>query len=166
MTPGAIEEGIANGHIDYGITNIPNTTAGVDHFKIKDIEIGIYTKPKAFHQTPFLEIPFAVPTTELSRNSLNLISLDGWDNRLPRKVLYEFELLETALLMTRAGAAAICLPHFLGQRREFGLVHYTQTPKNLKFPKMGIYLVKSSTLPETNDFKRLAKGIRLSIQRP
>lgn len=167
LTPGKIETALSQGLIDFGITTIPVTTEGIEHLPVKKIEVGVYAKPGLFDQVGLEDLPFATPVSPLTRNTLNLDSIDGWNPLIRRRVKYRFEMLETALLAARKGLCAIFIPRYLGERPEFKLKALAaverQIARQQSLPRMEVYLVKRRGDPESPMERKLHRALRLGL---
>jgi len=112
-TPGHIEEAIAAGIVDVGITSIPALKQSLEYVEIGSFVPGIFGMKK-WEQEPFESWPFAIPTTELRIHSSEIDSLDMWPRSAPRRrIKYRFELLETALQTSREGLSVLHCPSFI-----------------------------------------------------
>lgn len=112
LAPGNIESAVESGLVQYGFTYLPSPNSKLEFIEVGSFEMGIYGLKK-WKDVPFQEWPFAVPVTPLKINSLSHTSLDMWPQTKPRKVKYEFELLETALQTSRLGLSVLHCPDFI-----------------------------------------------------
>lgn len=166
LTPGHLEEQLAAGIIDIGVTYIPIPHADLEFIKIKEIEMGIFGLEKRFKKTNFSELPFAVPITPVQGTPHKVKGLDGWpDDRLPRKVQFQVELMETALELCRQGLAVAYLPKFIVElhnlqvKADFNLQALPH-PSSIKLAKQGVYIIKRKTDVEQPAFRKIAAGLR------
>lgn len=164
LTPGKIEDAVEKGEIDAGITYIPYPREAAEHLKIGRFSLGIYG-PKKLLRTPFEDLPFAIPLTPVQTPASSLKSLDGWPNSIPRKIRFEFEMLETALQSCRSGWSALYCPDFvvrlhnLQVKETHRLVEFP-LPGGLKKESVPIYLVKRRDIPESSVHKKIARFVR------
>jgi DNA-binding transcriptional LysR family regulator len=159
-TPGKIEQDILNNLADYGLTYIPELHPELDHMPIGQIKNNIF-RAKSIKSN--VELPFAIPITELGINHLQAKSLDGWPTDVHREVKYRFEMLETALDLASRGQCKILCPSFIvkieNQRlnEKFQLI---EEFSKIKFPSFKVYAVKKKTSSESSEFKKLCKAVR------
>ncbi len=158
LTPGKMESAVASREVDFALTYNPIPHQDLDFLKIQKIEMGIFGK-KA-------NLPFVIPVGRVEGSPSKVRGLDGWpDDKIPRKVQYEVELMETALGICRKGLAVAYLPKFVvslhnqkvkaDQRlEEFPL------PQGLKRGGDFVYLVKRKSDSEGNVAKKISAAIR------
>jgi DNA-binding transcriptional LysR family regulator len=161
-TPGKIEETIRSGHADFGLTYLPELHPELDHLAIGIMELGVFAASKAKH----LDLPYAVPTTELGLNPLQVRSLDGWPVDLPREIRYRFEMLETALDLASRGLCRVVCPGFLVQLENERLndrFRLVEIPVKARLPKLKVYAIKKKSSPEGEAFKKLCKSVRMAL---
>lgn len=165
MTPGKMEAAVSSGVVDYALTYNPIPSPGIDILKIQKIEMGIFGR-KNLLQKELSELPFVVPVAPVEGSPSKVRGLDGWpDDRLPRLVKYQVELMESAMGLCRRGLAVAYLPKFVVSlhnekvKAEFRLDEY---PGKLKVKGGGdfIYLVKRKSSAEDAVFKRIAAAVR------
>ncbi|WP_374075842.1 LysR family transcriptional regulator [Bdellovibrio bacteriovorus] len=163
LTPGHIEDAIIKNQIDYGLTYLPLPQEGLDFIKLGSFEMKIFGKKK-FFKTEFSELPFAIPTTPVQSPATPFQSLDGWpQEKFPRFVKYEFEMLETALLTTQKGASVLYCPDFvvrLHNEQSSGQLEEIPSPGGFKKDRRFIYLIKRKNEPENAFTKKVARYIR------
>ncbi len=166
LTPGQLEEQIALGHVDVGITYLPIPNRELEFIKVADVEMGIYGVEKNFKKLELQELPFVVPITPVQGAPHKVKGLDGWpDDRIPRTVRYQVELMETALEFCRRGLAVAYLPRFVVElhnrqvKAEFTLQQLA-SPPGLRSSKQGVFVVKRKTDVEHPVFRKLATALR------
>jgi len=166
LTPGGIERAVLEGLVEYGLTYLPNPDPALQFIEVGSFRMGIFGRPE-WTRSSFAEWAFAVPTTELRIHSLAEDSLDMWPKGAPRReTKYEFELLETALLMASSGHAVVHAPDFIVR------LHNERVKASLKLERMPdpagyrvgkavkVYLVaKKNHSPEVLE-RKLAKFFR------
>lgn len=171
LVAGHLERALIEREIDYGITYVPVPSAAVEHVEVTTIEMGIYTRGDAFSGVPLDQIPFAVPVTPLSGAPDRIRGRDGWpDEAVPRQVVYQVTLVESALELCRQGLAAAYLPRFLVKlHNEQVLPAYQlaavkpgrrQDGKLLQLGQQPVYLARRRSESEGRVFRELAKAIR------
>lgn len=166
MVPGEIERALIEDTIDLGLTYIPSPDPILEYCEIGAFEMGIFGQ-KEWGKKPFAEWPFAIPTTEMSIHSSEILSLDLWPQNAPkRKVKYHFELLETALLTSRRGLSVLHCPDFIAHLHNVDLKPDFQL-KNLPIPTgykrikpSKMYLVARKGSPHLKLEPKLAKLAR------
>lgn len=166
MTPGQMEEAVAKGISDFGLTYLPIPHRELDHLRIHPIEMGIFGLRKLAAEFSEGETPFVVPVTPIEGSPNKVRGLDGWpDDAFPRRILYRVGMMETALGICRRGKAVAYLPKFVARlhneivKPEFTLA---EIPIPRKFPiqKTYVYLIKRKTDFENHVAKRLAATVR------
>jgi DNA-binding transcriptional LysR family regulator len=164
--PGQIETSVLGREVDFGITYAPVPHPELDFLKICSFRKQIFSKRGEFQNLPLSEIPFCAPITLVAGSPTGISNLDGWPNDIPRKVVFQFELLETSLEVCRQGLAAIFCPSFVIPLQNRMLKHEYQLvplslPEDMKEVKRVIYIVKRKTQTEGQIIKRVSKAIRL-----
>jgi DNA-binding transcriptional LysR family regulator len=166
FTPGHLEEQLVIGNVDIGITYIPIPKSELEFIKINEIEMGIYGIGKKFKNTAFSDLPFAIPITPVQGAPQKVKGLDGWpDDKIPRNVRYQVELMETALEFCRQGLAVAYLPKFVvalhnQQAKACFSLHEIAPPKKLISSKQGVYVVKRKTDVEHPVYRQVAAALR------
>lgn len=157
-TPGRMEAAVADGSADFALTYNPVPRAEVEFLKIQKIEMGIFGKKE--------NLPFVVPVSRVEGAPSKVKGLDGWpDDKFPREIRYEVELMESALGLCRKGLAVAYLPKFVVAlhnqkvKAEFRLEELPLPPK-MKAGQDYVYLVKRKSRSEDAVAKKLAAGIR------
>lgn len=162
-TPAKIEQDILNGLADFGLTYIPELHPDLDHLAIGKMHLGIYKSKSSKGNN----LPFAIPITELGINHLQAKSLDGWPTDIHREVKYKFEMLETALDLTSRAKCKILCPEFIVKIENERLLDKYKLIKEatkVKLPSFKVYAIKKKSIPETAEFKKLCKAIRVVLQ--
>lgn len=171
LVPGRMEEAVLARAIDFGITYAPVAMAGVEFVPVGALAMGIFGR-SSWKKAPFDELPFAVPITAVGGHVAGLQSLDGWPASAPaRLVRYRCELLETALVLARNGAAVLHCPSFVVRlanvttRAESRLAPLP-LPKKMRPVTARVYLVKRASEPETPALRAWARSIRGVLSSP
>ncbi len=164
LIPGLLEDAVAEGRVDIGITYDPMTRPGVEFLRAGKAEMGIFGAPALVKgvRDP-LELPFVAPVFPVHGTPSDVKGLDGFpDHKHPRKVVYQVELLQTALQLVSQGSAVGFFPRFLVRiynetvREPLRLVEL-KSPVEVERP---IYIVKRQSTPESSEIKRLAAKLR------
>lgn len=171
LVAGHLERALVEHEIDYGITYVPVPSAAIEHTEVTVIEMGVFARAEAFAGLPLEQIPFAVPVTPLSGAPDRIRGRDGWpDQAIPRQVVYQVTLVESALELCRQGLAAAYLPRFLVKLHNeqvlpaYQLVmHRPPRQKDGKLLQLGqqpVYLARRRSEVESRVFRQLARAIR------
>ena len=111
---GALERAIEDRQADVGITYVPVPRRGLTFALIGDINFRIYVRRGRFTDTPFPELPFAIPTAKIEEALSDVLGIDCWPyERIPRMVKYRLTSLESAFELCRRGMCAVFAPQFL-----------------------------------------------------
>ena len=143
------------------------------HQKLNFIEIGqlnmsIWGLKGKWHNIPFDNWPFAVPTSVLHLNTTEYHSLDMWpDKQKSRLTKYGFEMLETALQTTRHGLSVLHCPDFIPMihnqyvtsKYQLERLPYPSSIKKVK-PVKAYLVVKKESIVEKSLEGKLAKFFR------
>jgi DNA-binding transcriptional LysR family regulator len=167
LVPGEIEESLAQGLIEIGITYLPVPHQNIDHIKICEIEMNVFGKDNAFPNSEFEDLPFVIPVRPIQSAPTKAKGLDGWpDDKIFRNIFYKVSLMESAMDLCRQGLAVAYLPTFIVRlhnsrvKKEFQLVSYPHKLK-LKERKHSVYLVKRRSETETQFDKKIARALRM-----
>lgn len=166
LTPGRMEQSVANRDSDFALTYIPIPHPELDHLRVQSIEMGVYGLKGKFNHTPEEERPFVIPTTPVEGSPNKVRGLDGWpDDAFPRLIRYRVGMLETALGVCRRGLAVAYIPKFIAKlHNEVVKPEFALEEKSLpnKFPnrKEYVYLVKRKTDLEDDVAKKLGAALR------
>lgn len=157
-TPGKMEAAVADGSADFALTYNPVPRAEVEFLRIQKIEMGIFGKDE--------DLPFVVPVSRVEGSPSKVKGLDGWpDDKFPRNIRYEVELMESALGLCRKGLAVAYLPKFIVAlhnqkvKAEYRLEELPLPPR-MKRGQDYVYLVKRKSRSEDAVVKKIAAGIR------
>jgi DNA-binding transcriptional LysR family regulator len=162
--PNELENSILDGVADVGITYAPIPHPELEFVKVGQIEYDVHATKNSFLDCKVSEIPFSVPITIFPESPTGVKTLDNWPSECERKVVFQFELLETALEVARFGKAAIFCPTFL-----IGLQNKTLLQKHRLYPvkknslpkvKRSVYLVKRKSIPNSKGFEELRKVLK------
>lgn len=160
LSPGQIENAVADGTVDFGITYISSPNKNVKYLKVASFESQVYTTNKKFLDLPFEEIPFVVPEDILDFNPQNIKNRDGWKESLQKRhVKFKTNSLATALPLVESGLAAIYLPDFL-PKLFFKEIFLVPNPKKIKTEKRSVFLVLRANSDESLMTNKVAKCLR------
>lgn len=166
LLPGRLEEAVAGGMVDAGLTYEPSPLDGVDFVSLGRVEMGIYGKKEVVSKRELDEIPFVAPVRPLETIPSGARGLDGWpESTVPRRVLYRVDSLSTAMGFVEQGLGAIFIPHFVARvyNGRFGHERHlvaADRPKALKKVYREIYLVQPKGATESKEVRQLAKMVR------
>lgn len=163
--PNDLERSILSGESDIGITYAPIPHPDLDILKICKMEYGIFTLKGKFENMDILKLPFAVPITSFPESPTGVKTLDNWPEDRERTILYQFELLETALEACRQGLCVVFCPKFVVELQNEKLANkykLIEIPSKLKV-KRDVHLIKRKTYPENTIVKKLAKSLRTQV---
>ena len=163
--PNDLENSVLSGESDVGITYAPIPHPQLDVMKICKMEYGLFSIKGQFDGMEQSKLPFAVPITVFPESPTGVRTLDNWPEDIPRTVLFQFELLETALEATRQGLCVIFCPKFIVELQNKKLIakyRLVEIPTKIKVKK-DIHIIKRKTYPEDSNIKKLAKSLRMFI---
>jgi DNA-binding transcriptional LysR family regulator len=164
LIPGLLEDAVAEGRVDVAITYDPTTRPGVEFLRAGKVSMGIFGAPAlARGARDALALPFVAPVFPVHGTPSDVKGLDGFpDHRHPRRVVYQVELLQTALQLAGQGVAVGFFPRFLVRlynetvREDLRLVEVRSAIEVAR----PIYIVKRQSTPESKEIKRLAARLR------
>ena len=165
--PGDLENSIQSGDADVGITYLPQPMEGVGFLKICPFSFGVYVSENMRQHVPIESLPFAVPVTYLDwQGRRHVKSLDCWPVSVPRKEVYRFEMLETAIQTTLRGTSAIHCPDFFARCHNKGSAKNRLRRLSTPFKPVSrdVYIVMSDDRIETPAIKKLARAIRQIVK--
>lgn len=162
LNPGQIEQMVASGQLDYGITYAPYPMYGVEIIEVGSYQLGCYCLKGSFKGINITQIPFAVPAQGITNNLLGIKELDGWLERLtPRNRKYEVNLLSTGLALTQQGLCAIFIPKFVA--RNYPNLVELQIPKSQKITQRA-FLIRHKDATQDHIFNLLMKTVKLLLR--
>lgn len=157
LSPGEIEQLVANKQLDYGITYAPFPMDKIEVIDMGKFSLGCYCLKGRFKGMDIKDIPFAVPAQGLSGNPLGIKERDGWiESITPRNKKYSVNLLSTGLELALQGLCAIYIPKFVAR-------HYPDF-EEIIIPKVQrstqrAFLIKHKDQPQDAIFKMLKKTL-------
>lgn len=165
LTPGKMEEALKHREIDIGITYVQLPEDELRYLKVGEFQMRLFGA-RSMLEKKFADLPFAVPIDGVHAPGVALRSLDGWpSDQFPRRIEYEFELLETALQICRLGRAVLYCPDFVVRlhnecvQSSYRLKEFP-LPAKFKEKKLSIYLVSRKNEEESPFIRKLAKLAR------
>ena len=169
LTPGPMEEAVAAGKIDIGITYLPIPHKDLDFLKVTEVEMGLYGKTSFFKDSDISKVPFVAPNVPVSGTPSKAKGLDGWpDDKHPRNIKYYVAMMETALDLCRRGNCIGYFPkHVVELHNETVLSKYKldnlDCPLRKKQRKFDVYMIKRKSDLEDAKFKKVSKQLRLIL---
>jgi DNA-binding transcriptional LysR family regulator len=167
LTPGDMEEAVASGMADIGITYLPIPHRDLELIEMTKIKMGIYCGAATkFDKFEFEDLPFVIPIRPIKGTPTKIQGLDGWpDSSIPRKVVFRVGMMESALELCRRGVAVAYLPQFVVQIHNENVksqraLKEIAPPKNLKQKPQSVYLIKRKSMVETKALRLIAKALR------
>ncbi len=168
LVPGPLEEALARGQIDVGLSYIPVPHPKVQFLKVGRVRMGVYALKGFAGKAPFEEWPFVVPLPPVDGGSATKVTgLDGWpDHERPRRIVYRVDLMESAFSLLREGLAVAYLPELVVrfQNRvvapEFRLHEIGEGLLSERARSQDVYLVLRKGEAETRPSKRIARFLR------
>jgi DNA-binding transcriptional LysR family regulator len=170
LTPGRLEQAVADGTVDYGITYLPIPSSELDILKVRSLAMGVFGKLENFKETPFGELPFVAPNITIAGAPSKVQGLDGWpDETYPRHIKFRTGMMEGGLELCRRGLAVGYFPRFV-----VGLHNKTVTDsqrleaitlaKDIKVPgNFDVYLIKRKSHLEDRELKKIASALRVTV---
>lgn len=166
LVPGPMEEAIASGAADIGITYLPIPHKDLDFFKVTSIKMGVFGLKSKFENMPISEVPFATPNVPVSGTPSKAKGLDGWpDHLVPRNIKYHVTMMETSLELCRRGSCVAYFPTFVvdlhnevcGSKFKLDLL---KSPAALKSQSFDVFMIKRKSDLETASFKKISRALR------
>jgi DNA-binding transcriptional LysR family regulator len=163
-----MEQLIANGQLDFGVTYVPFPMENVEIIEIRKYRLGCYHLKNTFEEQQISEIPFVAPAHDLSSSPLGIKERDGWlESIYPRNKTYSVNLLSTAIELTLQGLCATYIPNFIAQRtntsrRTKELLIEHPLPKNQNNIQRA-FLLKHKDQTEDAIFKQIYRMMKEAI---
>jgi DNA-binding transcriptional LysR family regulator len=167
---GRIEDAVRAGEIDLGITYVPFPHPELAFDQVGTIGFGIYVGAGAFENTPFEELPFAIPSRLVSGSPVDTLGLDGWPyERIPRRVMYRLALLESGLCAARGGKCAVFIPHFVARlhNRTCSPAHRLVSrplPRGASPVEHTVFVVRRAAESEPQHFRTLLAALHATLR--
>ena len=165
LTPGKLEEAIAQDKVDIGITYNPIPMKGVDFVEVGKIKMGIYGV-KTNANKDWSTVPFVVPLSPASGTPSKVMGLDGWpDHKYERDIRYKVTMMESAMELIRQDLCVGYLPSFVVEIHNQNVLNdfrfiELDCPVALKDRKQSVFLVQKSGRSESSLFRNIAKSLR------
>jgi DNA-binding transcriptional LysR family regulator len=163
--PGHLEEAIANGTVDIGITYLPIPKPGIEFVEITKVKMGVFGL-EHFKQMEFSELPFAIPLSPAEGTPTKVMGLDGWPDHIhERKVKYKVAMMESAMELCRKGQCVAYLPEFVVHLHNEDLLAKKRlveikSPLAKKDQLQSVFLIQRKGAIETTLYRQVAKAIR------
>lgn len=163
--PGRLEQAVADGQVDVGITYVPIPKTGIDFIEITKVRMGVFGLKK-FKNVPLNLAPFVVPLSPPEGTPSKVMGLDGWpDHKFQRTIKYRVTMMESAMELCRQGLAVAYLPNFVVELHnqmvlpEYRLLEH-QAPVTAKERLQSVFLVQRKQDAETSLHRQIAKSLR------
>lgn len=121
---GDVEQAVAAFEADLGVTYVPQPVRDLQMRVVTRIEFGVFGRRDAFADTPFAQLPFAVPVTTIRGPVTEQTTVDSWPPDRRRHVGVRLTSMESALELARRGRCVVFLPTFVA-----GLHNRTVRPR-------------------------------------
>ena len=163
--PGRLEDAIANGTIDLGITYAPVPKPQIEFIEVAKVKMGVFGVKK-LKTEPIGNVPFVVPLQPLEGAPSKVIGLDGWpDHRYTRLIKYKVTLMQSAIELCGLGLCVAYLPSFVVALHNKGACDERQLveancPLPLKERQQSVFLIQRKNSPETALHRQIAKALR------
>ena len=116
MPPDQIGERLLDHSADVGISYAPYPNESLTFKLLSKTNFRIYARKNTFTNTPFMDIPFAIPTSDVRGSTAGLLGIDSWPyERVARHVKFQLTSLESAIALARQGQCAVFIPTFVGE---------------------------------------------------
>lgn len=166
LLPGKLEQAVADGVADVGLTYEPIPYAGVDYLLLGNVEMGIYALDGKYRDQSLSELPFVAPVSPLVGSPSGNKGLDGWpENEIPRKIKFRVDMMESGLSIVRQGLAVIFIPKFVAKFHnntiaiDYKITRLPQS-KEIKAVTRKVYLILRTSSAEDVKFRKFAKMVR------
>ena len=164
LAPGKLEEAVASGQVDIGVTYVPIPKPHVVFTEASRIKMGVFGL-KSFRSSTDL-LPFVIPAQPLEGTPSKVTGLDGWPDHLyPRRIDYRVTLMESAMELCRQGVAVAYLPEFVVKlhndlvKPQYALVDLgCAVPVANRWQR--VFIVQRATESETATVKAIARALR------
>ncbi len=171
VEPGAMEQHISSGSLDFGITYLPFPQPNLRLIPLGKFKLGCFRRSDVFQGVEFQNLPFVVPAKILPDNPQGIKERDGWhDILLPRKVAFKTNLLSTALDLVIDGSAVIIIPNFLAHiiNQSFSSSKKSLTevrmPMQIRIPQQTAYVICKDNYSEDHCLRSVCKIVRSVIR--
>jgi len=163
--PGRLEQAVADGSIDVGITYVPIPKAGVDFVEVTKVRMGVFGLKK-YKNMSLSDLPFTVPLLPAEGTPSKVVGLDGWpDHKFQRTVKYRVTMMESAMQLCRQGLAVAYLPAFVADLHNESVLpehrlYEHQVPIAQRDRLQSVFLVQRKHAGETALHRQIAKSLR------
>lgn len=162
---GDLETKILNGEIDFGIAFIPSPKPGLEYLELGEVHCNAYAKESLIKSKGLIDLPYALPSMDVSFNPLGYKNRDGWPSEIQRLPYFFVSSFAIALDLLRNGSAAVYMPDFVATKEN--ALSSTPEDKIIKVKKHSgaesqrkIFLVKNKAVEESAEMKKVSKVIR------
>ncbi len=165
LGPGKMEQAVADGRVDLGITYLPVPQAGVEFMEIGKITMGVFGL-EAFKKEKFSDLPFVIPLLPTEGTPSKVMGIDGWpEHKFERKVRYRVTMMESALELCRRGCAVAYLPEFIVQLHNQAVLpevrlRELEAPVPQRQRLQSVFLIGPRGAKETDLHRKIAKCMR------
>lgn len=165
FAPGRLEQALAEGRIDIGITYLPIPKPGVEYFEVTQIRMGLFGLNRFLNRN-WEELPFVVPLSPLEGTPSKVMGLDGWpDQKYPRLTKARVTLMESALELCRQGICVGYFPEFVVRLQNLAANSRSQlvelsSPIKVRERLQEVFLIKRVGVSETPTYRRIARALR------
>jgi DNA-binding transcriptional LysR family regulator len=163
--PGRLEQALAEGRIDIGITYLPIPKAGIEYDEVAKIRMGLFGLSR-YQNRNWQELPFVLPLSPLEGTPSKVMGLDGWpDQKYPRRTKARVSLMESALELCRMGACVGYFPEFVIRLHNSAVNSRNQlvelnSPIKVRERQQEVFLMKRVGVSETPTYRRIARALR------
>ena len=166
LVPGRLEEALAFGKVDLGITYEPIPRKGIDYMKVTSLLMGAFVLSGQFQNQNLSQIPFVVPVNPLEGAPSGVKGRDAWpDEKIERNIRYRVDLMATGLDLARQGLAAIFIPRFVARLHNESVtsdrrLEALKLPRGLTAVKRDVFIVKRDSTAEDRTLRTIARALR------
>jgi DNA-binding transcriptional LysR family regulator len=163
--PGKLEQAIADGIVDVGITYVPIPRSQVEFTEITKIRMGVFGLRK-FRDVSLAHLPFVAPLPLTEGTPSKVVGLDGWpDHKHSRNIKYQVAMMESAMQLCRQGLSVAYLPEFVVELHnksilpEFRLIEHN-SPVSQKDGLQSVFIIHRKNAIESSLNRQIAKCLR------
>jgi DNA-binding transcriptional LysR family regulator len=165
--PGVLEQNVADGVADIGVTNVPAPHAGLSHERVGDLDMCICARPGVVG-SDLADIPFVVPVRPAGVGGPRLAA-DGWPVGVLRNERFRVGTMESALELCRRGVAAAYLPRTIVELHNEQVIDRfkleSTRPSELGNPRTPVYVVHRQADADVALFHRVATAVGALLDR-
>lgn len=161
---GEIEARIIAGEIDFGVAFSISPKPELEYLEIAEVKFNSYARSDLLEKSIAEEIPYVVPEADFVQNPLGYRSRDAWPKDVSRKPYYTASGFSVGLNLLESGLAAMYIPDFVAlirNKKKLQNLQIVKAPHHKKIEsKRKIFLIKSKSIEESIEMKKLSKVIR------